>query len=254
MFYNSDLMFGPSTAGLPMPRPQALGLDSDRGYYYLVLAVVVVCTLFLVLLHRMRLGRLLRGLGDSPIALETSGASVRLTKLIVFSLSAAMAAVAGALYGSTFTNVGGLSFQSFSSLTLVVLLLLMPGSEPWYAVLGAFALVVLPTFLPGGEQSTEILTLVFGLSIVVSGLRQGRHPALPRRPHDAGWTGSAAASVRGPSPAERARDIRPGRAGAPAPAGPERRAWRSAPVGALRRPPRRRRGEPRGARWAGSPA
>jgi ABC-type branched-subunit amino acid transport system ATPase component/branched-subunit amino acid ABC-type transport system permease component len=181
MFYNSDLMFGPSTAGLPMPRPQALGLDSDRGYYYLVLAVVVVCTLFVVLLHRMRLGRLLRGLGDSPIALETSGASVRLTKLIVFSLSAAMAAVAGALYGSTFTNVGGLSFQSFSSLTLVVLLLLMPGSEPWYAVLGAFALVVLPTFLPDGEKPTEILTLVFGLSIVVSGLQGGRHPALPRR-------------------------------------------------------------------------
>jgi ABC-type branched-subunit amino acid transport system ATPase component/branched-subunit amino acid ABC-type transport system permease component len=181
MFYNSDLMFGPSTAGLPMPRPQALGLDSDRGYYYLVLAVVVVCTLFLVQLNRMRLGRLLRGLGESPIALETSGASVRLTKLIVFSLSAAMAAVAGALYGSTFTNVGGLSFQSFSSLSLVVLLLLMPGSEPWYAVLGAFALVVLPTFLPGGEKPTEIMTLVFGLSIVVSGLQHGRHPGLPRR-------------------------------------------------------------------------
>jgi ABC-type branched-subunit amino acid transport system ATPase component len=57
----------------------------------------------------------------------------------------------------------------------------MPGSEPWYAVLGAFALVVLPTFLPSGEKPTEILTLVFGLSIVVSGLQGGRHPALPRR-------------------------------------------------------------------------
>jgi len=180
MFYNSELMFGPSTAGLPMPRPQVLGLDSDRGYYYLVLAVVVACTLFIVLLHRTRLGRLLRGLGDSAVALETSGASVRLTKLVVFALSAAMAAVAGALYGSTFTNVGGLSFQAFSSLTLVVLLLLMPGSEPWYAVLGAFALVVVPTFFPDGETSAAVLTLVFGLSIVASGLRQGRHPSLPR--------------------------------------------------------------------------
>ena len=127
MFYNSELMFGPSTAGLPMPRPQVLGLDTDLGYYYLVLAVVAVCTLFLVLLQRMRLGRLLRGLGESPVALETSGASVRLMKLIVFCLSSGMAAVAGALYGSTFTNVSGLSFQSFSSLTLLVLLLLMPG-------------------------------------------------------------------------------------------------------------------------------
>ena len=85
---------------------RSCGLDTDLGYYYLVLAVVAACTLFLVLLQRMRLGRLLRGLGESPVALETSGASVRLTKLIVFCLSSGMAAVAGALYGSTFTNVG----------------------------------------------------------------------------------------------------------------------------------------------------
>ena len=179
MFYNSDVMFGPSTAGLPMPRPKVFGLDTDRGYYYLVLAVAAACTLTLVVLQRMRLGRLLRGLGDSPVALETSGASVRLTKLIVFCLSSSMAAVAGALYGSTFNNVGGLSFQSFNSLTLVVLLLLMPGAEPWYAVVGAFALVVLPTFLPGGETSSQVLTLIFGASIVFSSLRQGRQPALP---------------------------------------------------------------------------
>ena len=181
MFYNSELMFGPSTAGLPMPRPEAFGLDTDLGYYYLVLAVVAACTLFLVLLQRTRLGRLLRGLGESPVALETSGASVRITKLIVFCLSSGMAAVAGALYGSTFTNVGGLSFQSFSSLTLLVLLLLMPGAAPWYAVIGAFALVVLPTFLPGGETAHHVLTLVFGLSIIGSSLQQGRHPRLPSR-------------------------------------------------------------------------
>jgi len=181
MFYNSELMFGPSTAGLPMPRPHVLGLDTDLGYYYLVLAVVAVCTLFLVLLQRMRLGRLLRGMGESPVALETSGASVRLTKLIVFCVSSSMAAVAGALYGSTFTNVGGLSFASFSSLSLLVLLLLMPGAEPWYAVIGAFCLVVLPTFLPGGETAAEVLTLIFGISIVASSLRQGHHPSLPAR-------------------------------------------------------------------------
>jgi len=181
MFYNSELMFGPSTAGVPMPRPQVLGLDTDLGYYYLVLAVVAACTLFLVVLQRMRLGRLLRGLGESPVALETSGASVRLTKLIVFCLSSGMAAVAGALYGSTFTNVGGLSFQSFSSLILVVLLLLMPGAEPWYAVIGAFCVVVLPTYLPGGETANNLLTLVFGLSIIGSSLQGGRHPSLPSR-------------------------------------------------------------------------
>jgi len=209
MFYNSELMFGPSTAGVPVPRPEVLGLGTDLGYYYLVLTVVTVCTLAVVLLQRMRLGRLLRGLGESPVALETSGASVRLTKLIVFCLSSSMAAVAGALYGSTFTNVGGLSFSSFSSLTLLVLLLLMPGGEPWYALIGAFCLVVLPTYLPGGETSHDLLTLLFGVSIVASSLQQGRHPRLPS------WltafldrVGGRPARDRSAAPAPRAQQAR----------------------------------------------
>lgn len=179
MFYNSELMFGPSTAGLPMARPHFLGMDTDRGYYYLVLACVTVCTLIIVLIQRTRLGRLLRGLGESSVALETQGASVRVTKLIVFCLASSLAAVAGALYGGNFSSVGGLSFPSFSSLTLLVLMLLMLGGAPWYALMGAFCLIVLPTFLPGGETAHNILTLFFGVSVVLSGLQKGRHPALP---------------------------------------------------------------------------
>lgn len=179
MFYNSGLMFGPSTAGLPMSRPQFMGFDTDLGYYYLVLACVTICTIFLVILQRSRLGRLLRGLGESAVALETQGTSVRVTKLIVFCLAASLAAVAGALYGANFSNVGGLSFPSFSSLTLLVLMLLMAGGTPWYAIMGAFCLVALPTFLPGGEMAGNLLTLSFGLSVIATGLQRGRHPSLP---------------------------------------------------------------------------
>ena len=39
----------------------------------------------------------------------------------------------------------------------------MPGGEPWYALIGAFSLVVLPTYLPGGETAHDLLTLLFGL-------------------------------------------------------------------------------------------
>ena len=46
-------------------------------------------------------------------------------------------------------------------------------------MIGAFSLVVLPTFLPGGETAHDILTLTFGLAIVASSLQQGRHPSLP---------------------------------------------------------------------------
>ena len=153
MFYNSELMFGPSTAGLPMPRPEAFGLDTDLGYYYLVLAVVAACTLFLVApaAHATRAAAPRAGgvpgrAGDER-RLGPAHQAHRLLPVVRYGGSG------GRAVRQHLHQRGGLSFQSFSSLTLLVLLLLMPGAEPWYAVIGAFALVVLPTFLPGGETA-----------------------------------------------------------------------------------------------------
>ena len=139
MFYNSELMFGPSTAGLPMPRPQALGLDTDLGYYYLVLAVVAACTLFLVLLQRMRLGP------PAPRARGVARSRSRPAAPPCGSRSSSSSASprawrrwrARSTEAPSPTSVASPS-TSFSSLILLVLLLLMPGGEPWYAVIGAF--------------------------------------------------------------------------------------------------------------------
>lgn len=184
MFYNSTLMFGPSSAGVRVARPSFLGFDSDRGYYYLVLSIAVICAVALVAVHRSRLGRLLRGLGEAPVALETHGASVRVMKMIVFCLSAAVAALAGALFVGTFGSTGSTSFPSFNSLTLLVLLLLMLGGMPWYAVMGAFMLILLPTWLPGGATTSELLTMLFGVAVIANGLQGGKTPSLPPRVTD----------------------------------------------------------------------
>jgi len=73
-------------------------LNSQRGYFWLCLAMGVAATGVVAAVRHRRLGRLLDGLADSPLAMTTNGASANVTRIIVFCLSAFMAAVGGALY------------------------------------------------------------------------------------------------------------------------------------------------------------
>jgi ABC-type branched-subunit amino acid transport system ATPase component/ABC-type branched-subunit amino acid transport system permease subunit len=100
MFYSSGLMFGDLGLGIniPMPWAPSVGLDgSDKSYYYLCLALAVVATALVIGINRSRLGRLLRALADSSVGLAASGASISITRLLVFCISAFLAAVAGVL-------------------------------------------------------------------------------------------------------------------------------------------------------------
>ncbi|MFE4963772.1 ATP-binding cassette domain-containing protein [Streptomyces sp. NPDC056660] len=173
--YPLDVLFGSSANGLTVPRPGGTLFSGDRGYYYLVLVFVLVASVAVVLVHHSRLGRLLRGLGDSPTALATHGTSVNTTRVLVFCVSAFMAAVYGGLYGGAISAVNGSSFSSFSSLVLVAVLVLALGGEPWYAFFAAAAMT-----LPGGyisdENVTYWLNLVFGAAAVLVSLTGGPRP------------------------------------------------------------------------------
>jgi len=69
VFYTTSAMFGQAVGGIPVPRPLARigpwNLSTDNGFYYLL------CSsrhyrIHHLLIQRGRLGRLLRGLADSP--------------------------------------------------------------------------------------------------------------------------------------------------------------------------------------------
>ena len=90
MGYPLWLMFGSSSLGQAVNRPSFA--QGDIAFYYLVLAFAVAAGLLVVWLVRSRLGRLLRGMADSPVALATHGTSVMVTRVLVFCLAAFLAA------------------------------------------------------------------------------------------------------------------------------------------------------------------
>jgi ABC-type branched-subunit amino acid transport system ATPase component/branched-subunit amino acid ABC-type transport system permease component len=178
MLYARGFMFTVLSSGRSVPRP-ALG-SSDKAYYYVVLGIMVLTALVMVAIHEGRLGRVLRGLSDSPTAVATLGLSTNTTRVIVFCISAFFAAISGVLYSGSihFAVSGDAHFASLYSLTLLAILALAPFAEPWYAVFGLIAAVI-PGYLTS-PNVTNWLNAFFGLSAVAVSL-QGGHPGMPAR-------------------------------------------------------------------------
>jgi ABC-type branched-subunit amino acid transport system ATPase component/ABC-type branched-subunit amino acid transport system permease subunit len=176
-FYTRGFMFGQSTLGLASPRPAvSIGgwdLSSDTGFYYLLLIIAVLVVVALTVIGRGRLGRLLEAMADSPLALETHGATSSVLKVIVFCIAAAMAAMAGALEAALFHIGIGTYFPSFSSLTLVALVVIVTVGDPWYAVIAAVGYSVIPAYITSAT-TTSVLNLLFGLGAATAALASGK--------------------------------------------------------------------------------
>jgi ABC-type branched-subunit amino acid transport system ATPase component/branched-subunit amino acid ABC-type transport system permease component len=218
-FYTRSFMFGSSTLGLASPRPAfSIGgwnLSSDTGFYYLLLVITVLVVITLSFINRGRLGRLLEAMADSPLALETHGATSSVLKVIVFCVAAAIAAMAGALEAMLFQFGIGTYFPSFGSLTLVALVVIVTVGDPWYAVIAAVGYSVIPAYITGAS-TTSWLNLIFGLGAATAALASGKGttPEPVRRVLDR-LGGRKPAPVTGPG-ADRAQVAGPAAAGAQA--------------------------------------
>ena len=128
----------------------------------MVLLFALLTTVFVVVLKHGRLGRLLRAMSASPTGLATSGTSVNVTRVLIFCLAAFLAAVSGALAGSAVGEVSATSYPAFDSVLFFALIMISVGGEPWYAVLAAASVTIVPSYVQG-TNVTNYLTLLFGI-------------------------------------------------------------------------------------------
>jgi branched-chain amino acid transport system permease protein len=121
-FFGDVRVFGLNLA-LPVGRAPVLWMSFATGRSYLVLlaAVFALAGVGVLALRRGRFGRRLVAMNDSPAACATAGISVVRTKLAVFGLSAALAGLAGALYGGVSGLVVNSDFEMLASLALLLL-------------------------------------------------------------------------------------------------------------------------------------
>jgi branched-subunit amino acid ABC-type transport system permease component len=162
LVYGTSLMFG-SLGTQQVARPSFA--ESDRAYYYLSLAVVLVGLVIVLSVNRARLGRLLRAMSDSPTALATLGVDVNTARLLVLCVSAFLAGIAGALFGGANTSVSSVGFNSLVSLQLVPVLYLAGRSQLLAPFVAAFAFAVVPSYF-SGDTFVHLQPILFGAAAV----------------------------------------------------------------------------------------
>lgn len=170
LVYRTQFMFGRS-GPLPVPRPA--GLDGDVAYYYVVLAVAVLSCVLVAVLTRQRLGRLLRALADSPLALGAQGVDVNVTRVLVFCVSAFLAALAGALLAALSGSVDVAPFDPFQSLLYLAVLAVAGRGQLRAAVVAALLLAVLPAYIAGSDTVATYEPVAFGVGAIAVALAEG---------------------------------------------------------------------------------
>jgi branched-chain amino acid transport system permease protein len=146
-----------------VPRLDLFGLsfESEQSYFVLLAVAFALFGVFVLALKRGRFGRRLAAMRDSPAACATLGMNIPRTKLAVFTISAAMAGFAGALFGGLRGAAGPTDFVMYQSLPVLLLAVLGGITTPTGALIGGLMFAYLPTLVPSNLQ---------GLVFVSSGL------------------------------------------------------------------------------------
>jgi branched-chain amino acid transport system permease protein len=155
------------TNGLEVTRPSVLGLSlsGDRAFYAFELVVLALVFLVMTNLRSGPLGRSLVAMRDSERGARSVGVDIRTLKVFIFTVSAVIAGIGGALLVQ---QSGAFSADAFdplaSSLPWFAVVIVFGADSAAGAVIGA-ALVVLINSVTGNPNAYQIVIGIFATFI-----------------------------------------------------------------------------------------
>lgn len=145
VFFIHEDVFG-NLGAVRVERLQIGGVSfaGERAYFVLLATVFAAAAVGLLALRRGSFGRRLSALRDSPIACTMMGLDTTVTKLQVFALSSAIAAIGGALYAGLLRTATAGDYEMFDSLPVVLLAVLGGITAVSGALVGGLVLAGFP--------------------------------------------------------------------------------------------------------------
>ncbi len=170
VFFDNDHVFG-SGGSIAVGRPAIAGISVSSAHTEMtVLASMFgIAGIAVLAIRRSALGRRLVATNDSPAASATIGLGVRTTKLLAFAMSAGLAGLAGALYGGLQGQVGANDFGLFSSMTLLLLLVICGVRTVSGALVAGIGFAALPVLQSHVSWVSDLVGLVTGVGVVLVG-------------------------------------------------------------------------------------
>jgi ribose transport system permease protein len=160
-----------ASAGIPAELRWIGSATFNEILPYSLLVFVPVAAFVLLLLRRTGYGRLLYAIGDNPIAARLSGARAWQVLIVLYVISAVLAAVAGFLY-SGLTNVASVTLVDSAVLPSVAAAVIggtsIMGGRGAYSgtIVGALILTVISSLLSSLGYPEAVRQVLFGAIIV----------------------------------------------------------------------------------------
>ena len=127
--------------------------------------ILTLFTLFIVLnLKNSKQGRAIMAIRDNRIAGESIGLDVKKYKLTAFVVSAALAGMAGAMYGQNYSTLAPLKFNFNTSVLILVFVVLGGIGNIWGGIIAAALLTVLPEAL---RQFADYRMLTYAIVLIL---------------------------------------------------------------------------------------
>ncbi|MHB1653800.1 MAG: branched-chain amino acid ABC transporter permease [Desulfitobacteriaceae bacterium] len=152
-------------SGIPKPEGfLAIDFGSKVSYYFLTL-VLVSATIYLSLrIKNCKVGRALLAIRTDEITAKTMGVNVTYYKVVAFTWSAAIAAIAGALYAHYVLFLSPETFKLATSINILLMLLIGGMGSILGPVLGGLFITVLSEYL---RAFAQYQMLIYGFLIVI---------------------------------------------------------------------------------------
>lgn len=160
--------------GIEVGRLDLIGIsfDGERAFLVLLAAVFSLVGIGILAIRRGPFGRLLAAMRDSELACATLGLSLARTKFIVFSMSAALAGLGGAMFAGLRSTAGPVDFEMLQSLPILLLAVIGGITSVGGALIGGVIYAMLPVLQ---EKAPTVGGLIF-LLIGAAAVSLGRNP------------------------------------------------------------------------------
>lgn len=166
-----ELTRGP--LGIPgISKPSLLGFNFTSNFSFLALAILFLILVYFVsrFIVNSSFGRVLKAIREDEKAIQVFGYNTTHFKLVIFVISAGMAALAGSLFASYITFIDPLSFTLTESIFILAIIILGGLANNKGAILGALFLILLPEILRfvgfPADIAAQMRQVVYGLILI----------------------------------------------------------------------------------------